>query len=208
VSIGSPPTSYALLPTGAGEPRPIDLGSIQVPIGMVVTWHPDGQRIVLTGHAHGRPDRIYVLELATGKLQPITPEGVSAIYWTALSPDGESVAVVDSSGKTWLYPVRGGPPRAVPATLTEGESIVRFSSDGRSLFTNRWLDEKGQPELPQEIYTLDLSTGEKRLWKKLMPSDPTGIGPINTPLFTPDGKSYVYYYSRSLSELYLAEGLR
>jgi serine/threonine protein kinase len=210
VLLGSPPTRYALLPTGAGSPRPVELGSIEVSLGLfrVATWTPDGQTIVLTGHEPGRPDRVHALELQTGKLRPITPEGVSANYATQLSPDGEFVAAVDSTRRIWLYPVRGGPPRLVPGALRQGEAIVAVCSDGRSLFTNRWSDEKGQAVLPQEIYVVDIATGTKRPWKNLMPSDPTRYGPINLPLLTPDGQSYVYTYTGWLSELYLAEGLR
>ena len=210
VLIGSTPMRYMLLPTGAGEPRPVDLGPIEISPGNIrsVIWHPDGRALVLTGRVHDRPERTFLFQPATGEVEPITPEGISARFTTSLSPDGEFVAAVDSSRKIWLYPVHGGPPRPVPVTLSPGEAIVCFGGDGKSLFTNRYLDEKGQPQLPQEIYTLDLTTGKKSLWNALMPSDPTGIGNIALPLFTPDGRSYVYYYSRALSELYLAEGLR
>jgi hypothetical protein len=59
---------------------------------------------------------------------------------------------------------------------------------------------------------LDLATGQKRLWKQLIPSDAAGVtdmGPIMGPIFiTPDGKSYVYEFGRTLSDLYLVDGIK
>ncbi len=61
--------------------------------------------------------------------------------------------------------------------------------------------------MPSKIYRLDISTG-KLLWKQLMPPDPAGIAPLDPILITPDGESYVYGFNRTLSDLYLVEGLK
>jgi hypothetical protein len=63
-------------------------------------------------------------------------------------------------------------------------------------------------DLPLKVYRLDVATGRKDLWKTLMPSDAAGIGSIVPVIPTPDGSSYVYTYARTLSDLYLVEGLR
>jgi hypothetical protein len=52
-----------------------------------------------------------------------------------------------------------------------------------------------------------METGQKKLWKQLMPSDPAGVNLV-FPILAADGKSYVYSYRRILSDLYLVEGLR
>ena len=41
-----------------------------------------------------------------------------------------------------------------------------------------------------------------------MPSDPAGVIHIGPIVLTPDGKTYVYGYHRTLSDLYLTEGLK
>jgi hypothetical protein len=41
-----------------------------------------------------------------------------------------------------------------------------------------------------------------------MPVDPAGIETIGPILIIPDGKTYVYGYHRTLSDLYLVEGLK
>jgi hypothetical protein len=42
----------------------------------------------------------------------------------------------------------------------------------------------------------------------LMPSDPAGVETIGPVLITPDGKACVYGYHRTLSDLYMVEGLK
>jgi hypothetical protein len=41
-----------------------------------------------------------------------------------------------------------------------------------------------------------------------MPADAAGVGDIAPVLVTPDLKSYAYTYARTLSDLYVVEGLR
>jgi hypothetical protein len=41
-----------------------------------------------------------------------------------------------------------------------------------------------------------------------MPFDTAGVVSITPPKITPDGRSYAYSYIRTLSDLYLVEGLR
>lgn len=43
---------------------------------------------------------------------------------------------------------------------------------------------------------------------QLLPSDPAGVNNIGPIVLTPDGKSYVYGYHRTLTDLYLVEGLK
>jgi hypothetical protein len=41
-----------------------------------------------------------------------------------------------------------------------------------------------------------------------MPADAAGVTDLGPILITPDGRSYVYEYGRTLSDLYLVEGIR
>jgi hypothetical protein len=41
-----------------------------------------------------------------------------------------------------------------------------------------------------------------------MPADAAGVDSIGGGAITPDEKSYVYSYARTLSDLYVVEGLR
>jgi hypothetical protein len=58
--------------------------------------------------------------------------------------------------------------------------------------------------MPARVEIFDIATGKRTLWKELVPPDPAGILAIGPILITPDGKSYVYSYRRTLEDLYLA----
>jgi hypothetical protein len=79
---------------------------------------------------------------------------------------------------------------------------VSWSSDGRSL----WIFRRG--ELPAAITRLEIATGARLLWKKLVPPDAAGVYSIDEVRITPSGHAYFYSYRRALSELYEARGLR
>jgi len=55
---------------------------------------------------------------------------------------------------------------------------------------------------------LELATGRKTLRKQIVPVDSTGVSTIGPILITPDGKTYVYGFHRTLADLYLVEGLK
>lgn len=63
-------------------------------------------------------------------------------------------------------------------------------------------------EVPARIDRLEIATGRRQEWKKLVPSDPSGVFSIADLRITPKGDSYFYSYRRILSELYVAVGMR
>jgi len=81
-----------------------------------------------------------------------------------------------------------------------GEQPIAWSGDGRSLYIYRPGD------LPTQVSKLDISTGQRTPFRQLMPSDPAGVETLGPILLTPDGKTCVYGYHRTLSDLYLVEG--
>jgi hypothetical protein len=119
----------------------------------------------------------------------------------AISPDSSFIAGIGPDQKGYLYPVAGGEPTLV-AGINPGEQPITWSSDGKSLYIY-------QPgELPARVYRLDLKSGQRTLWKQLIPSDPAGVENIGPILLTPDATSCVYGYHRMLADLYLVEGLK
>jgi dipeptidyl aminopeptidase/acylaminoacyl peptidase len=192
------PAQLVLLPTKAGEPRPLTNDSINHTNW--ARWFPDNKRFVFSGNEPGHGVRLYVQEVEGGKPQPISPEGINPVA-LVLSPDAKVVAGLGPDQKGYLYPVAGGDARPI-AGLEQGEEPINWSADGRALYIY-------QPgELPAKVFRLDLATGKKELWKELMPSDHAGVALIGPILMSSDGKSYVYGYHRALSDLYLVEGLK
>jgi len=191
------PTQLKLLTTGAGEPKELTKDNVNHAFGH---WFPDGKRILFSGNEPGKGVRLYVYDMASGKSQAITPEGVNGTRFV-ISPDSQWVAGIGPDQKGYLYSVTGGEPRLING-LNPGEQPITFGSDGRSLYIY-------QPgELPARVDRLDLQTGQRVRWKQLMPSDPAGVENIGPILLTPDAKNCVYGYHRMLADLYLVEGLK
>jgi len=162
-----------------------------------VEWFPDGRRVLFTGNEPGRPIRTFVQDAQGGKPVPITPEGVPA---SRVSPDGKFVTEV-MGGKLSLLPVGGGAPRPL-ADAEPGESVIRWSGDGRYLYLRQ---QAGATTL--KVSRLNVATGRREPWKELQPPDPVGVqmGPV---VMTPDGNTYVYSFQRDICTLYLADGLK
>lgn len=194
------PLRFGVLPIGPGEPRYIPHPGFEAYLW--ANWFPDGEHILFAGSEAGHGLRLYVEDLEGGGRRPIAPEGtVIATGSHALSPDGTLVAALER-GQIVLYRIDGrAPARPVPG-LSRGDVPSRWSPDGRFLYVYR------HDELPVRVYRVEVTTGRKELWKTIGPSDPAGVTGLGHVMFTPDGASYVYNYFRTLSDLYLVEGLR
>lgn len=187
-------TDLTLLPTGAGEARSIGVPRMRYER---VEWFPDGQRLLFTGNEPGRPLRAFVQNVSGGNPTPITPEGIPAMH---ISPDGKYVTAI-AGGKLNLFPVGGGEPKTVKGA-EPGESVIRWSGDGRYLFLRRLED----PAV-LKIERLDLMTGSKEAWREIKTPDPVGVQ-LDQIVMTPDGNAYAYSFQRDISTLYLAKGLK
>jgi serine/threonine protein kinase len=191
------PSQFRLLPTGAGEPRDLTKDNIN---HSWAHWFPDGKRILFAADEPGKGVRFYVYEMTSGKSEAISPEGVNGTSF-AISPDSQYVMGIGPDKKGYLYPTAGGDPHVIGG-LNPGEQPITFSTDGKALYIY-------QPgELPARVYRLDVQTGQRTLWKELMPYDPAGVENIGPILMTPDAKTCVFGYHRMLADLYLVEGLK
>jgi len=184
-----------LLPTGSGETKrflPMK-DDISYPVFL-----GDGKRMIF-GVSANRSPRMYLMALDTGEIKPALPEGVRG---KVVSPDGKYVIASDPSDPAdKIYDLAGGPPRPISG-LKKGE------------FVQAW----GNPPLPLyvaasegsvvNLFRLDPVTGQRRLWRRLMPSDPAGIRLLADLYIAPEAQAYGYSYYRLLSQLYIAEGLR
>lgn len=188
---------FVLLPTKAGESKPLTNDAVN---HTWARWFPDSKRFLFSGNEPNHGVRLYVQDLAGGIPHAISPEGINSFSFS-LSLDGRMVAGIGPDRKGYLYPVAGGEPRSIPG-LEPGEEPVGWGADGHSLFIYRPGD------LPAKVYRVDLGSGQRTLWKQLMPSDPAGVNHIGPIVLTPDGKTYVYGYHRTLTDLYLVEGLK
>ncbi len=200
VKLTAPP-QLVMLPVGAGQPKllpPGNLAAYQTGGG----WSHDGKRLVFTGSEAGSGNRIYIQEIAGGDPRAISTDGYTA-FPRSLAMDDRSLIVAAPDGSLVRMPVAGGSINPIPGTEA-GDQLLGWASDGRRIFVYH------PAELRPRIFTVDLTNGERRLWKQIEPVDPVGLMPFR-PTFadlTPNGRNIAYYYNRYIDELYVAEGVR
>ena len=200
----SPAPGLLILPTGAGEARrlPADRSFAEYHWAW---WFPDGRAILFLANEPGRPAQLFVQDVGTGVLRALAPPGVTAYRHRPIAPDGAQVLALapgPSGARFVLWPVAGGAPSEVPG-LRANDQPLQWAPDGRTLLVRR-----AGPVLPVRVDRVDLRTGSRAPWRELGPLDPAGVGHIGDVVIARDGESYVYNCQRTLSELYLAEGLR
>ncbi|HEX2714136.1 MAG TPA: protein kinase, partial [Candidatus Acidoferrales bacterium] len=147
-----------LLPTGPGESRVLNVEGMHYES---VEWFPDSKRILFTGNQAGHPMRTWIYDLEGQGPKPITPEGVRA---TRVSPEGHSFVIAEAH-KLSLGDINGGQPRPI-SDLQRGETIVRWSADGRYLFLRQLEGDTIR------VSRLDVSTRRKEPWRVLKVPEP------------------------------------
>jgi Tol biopolymer transport system component len=189
----------SMIPTGAGTSKELPKAGLTYQWGQ---FFPDGRRLLLWATEPGRPGRIFVQDIDSGKPHPLTPEGYGFAGGRAISPDGSTALVVGPDDRIALLSLaEGQPPRPVPGAAA-GETPLGWTADGRSIYV-------GMPSMwPARIDVLGVATGARHPWKEIVPPDPAGVLAVYPVLITPDGASYVYSYRRVLDELYLVTGLK
>jgi len=195
---GSRP-QLVVLPTGAGEVRPLPAEGLTD--FYWARWFPDGRRILVVASDAEAIPRSYIQDIDTGRLEPIAEPGMLAAL---PSPDGRRILIGDPLGSYLIWPLDGGKPVPVEG-LTSKDGPIQWSPDGRFLYLRRLEGDV------LNIDRYDLSTGQRRLWKALVPSDPAGIIGVASGrgelAMTPDGKGYVFSYWKSIRSLFLVAGL-
>jgi Tol biopolymer transport system component len=197
-----PPVRLVLLPTGAGEERTVSVDPL-VNV-QFAGWFPDGERLLLMANDPEGSLRLFELALeGDTPPRPITPPGVVGIP-RGLTPDGKHVLAVsynEASRKPALYPIDGGDPIPVPEPAP-GFRPMGWNKDGSAFHLTR---DDGKT---RSIYGADMKTGKETLLHWIEPLDPAGVEELGFTLASADGRAYVYTLHRTLSTLFLVDGLK
>jgi len=144
------PVKLMLYPTGAGTARQLDHGEFE---GIVAgAFLGDGSEIMVCGNEPKHAVRCYVRPLESGRFRPFTPEGVRR---AVASPDGQNVVAIQGDSGYRQFSIRDGTSRPV-AGLKPGDVVLRFSPDGKSLWTRQ------ANAVPVRVDQVDLTTGARR----------------------------------------------
>jgi hypothetical protein len=193
----TPQSPFVLLPTGAGAPRSFPTG-LELS-GGDAQFLPSGDAIVFAGNEPGQKRRLYRLDLTSGRATAFSPEGVGGAI--AVSPDGRFVAGWGPLGPA-LFAVDGGDSRPFPGIL-DREEPLRWTEDGKAIFV------RSPAELYPRVFRVAIPTGARTFVKELVPPDPAGLVVVGVRVrMSADGRSYAYGYTRTLSELFVATGLK
>ena len=91
-----------------------------------------------------------------------------------------------------------------PAPWWQEGDVIAWSPDGRHAFV------AGESQPPFRVLRVEMATGRREPWLDTSPPDPAGVSRLDSSgaALTPDGRYYAYAYLRTLSDLFLVEGLR
>jgi Tol biopolymer transport system component len=189
------PRQLKAVPTGPGEPFVLTKDAINHTRGW---WLAGSKRFVFLGNEPGRPGRLWVQEVGASP-RPISPEGIS-VDTGAVSPDGKTLSTTASGEEVVLRPVTGGEPVKLRGGMNDRPA--GWSDDSRYLFLIR-------PGLPTALDRVEIATGRREHVRDISPADAAGLrSPIVRVFVRANGRAYAYVFLRTLSELYLVEGLR
>jgi len=191
------PRTAVLLPTGAGESRPIPTGSLHL---HAVSWFPDSKRVCGVASEGDGPLSVYEIDVETGAYRVISESGISSID-VMVTPDGRYVGAWAPSGVFTLYPVEGGSPRPIESVL-RNERPIQWTEDGSGLFVFT------RGDIPATITRVDLATGEREAVREITPPDATGVPGITLARMTRDARTIAYSYPQGKGDLYVIEGLK
>jgi eukaryotic-like serine/threonine-protein kinase len=190
------PAPTVLLPTGAGQP--ITLPDSQLFHGASLHFLPDGKGVMMVAAEPGKAPRTYVQMLDGTAPRAVGPE---TFRGSLVSPDGKSVLGRKDKG-IWIIASSGGDAgQAVPLVKSD-EVATGWAADSNSIYVTDLSSN------PARIYAVEVKTGQRSLLHEYSPADPSGVPGLGLAVVTPDGKFYIYGVPRTLSYLYVVEGLK
>jgi eukaryotic-like serine/threonine-protein kinase len=192
------PAHLVLLPTGSGEPRV--LPGTGVTGYLNAAWFPGSDRLLITARVPSGENQVFVQDITGGPPQQVSGPGFAGAR--IVSPDGRHILLARADRKPpySLFAVEGGAEQPVPALTVEDRPLA-WSPDGRSVIVRSRMT-------PVIVERVDLASGARERLYEIAPADGAGAGHVGWLAVTPDGRHYAYSFHRTLSDLYVVEGLR
>ena len=185
-----------LVPVGPGRPRTLDIGALQ-PAGWA-GWHPDGRVILQVQRADGTRSTVAVPP-SGGPPVTVLPADLELMGGQIISPDGAHIVALGRDGGLRLCALTGGTCVAMPGSRLS-DQMCGWTADSRSVIVRQG------GAVPDQLETLDISTGRRAAWKTVRPKHPALNG-IRYLMVAPNG-SMLYNYSWARTDLYVIRGLR
>jgi len=190
------PAPTVLLPTGAGQP--VTLADSQLFHSQRLRFLPDGKGVIMVAAESGKAPRTYIQMLDGTAPRALGPEPFRG---TEVSADGKSV-LGRKDTTTWIVSMSGSDPGQPLPSVKSNEIVSGWAADGHSIYVT------DVSSMPAKAYVMEIETGQRKLHHEYAPADPSGVPGIGGGLVTPDGEFYMYDVPRTLSYLYVVEGLK
>jgi len=190
-----------LYPTGAGQARHIDRRPIRdlsgdPPYPPEPQWMPDSKRLLTCGSEPDKPPRCYLISIAGGPPQPVTPEGVRAAW---LAPDGRTLLVHGSEG--FERRTIDGDTRAPVRGFADDDAVIGWN-DSHSIAVN------ASRGVPARIESVDVVTGTRTPLREIAPPDTGGVYELMVTQWADAGRTYVYHFGRTLDAIFVVKETR
>jgi len=188
------PGRLMVYPTGAGESRQLERGSLEHYTG--ARWFPDGKRIAVCGSESGKATRCFVQDASAGPPKPVTPENTNV---AVVSPDSLALLVRTGTNAAEIHRLAGGAPTPVPE-IANDDNVVRWDSANTLIITN------GTLRVRLERFHLD--PRRRELFRTITPANPVGVTSQFGVVVAADPNVYAYTVDQQLSRLFLIQGAR
>ncbi len=156
-------------------------------------WSPDGH-VLACGTEGSQPPRCYQ-QTIDGAPEPITPPGFSIV---SVSPDG--TLLFESTEGTW-HLRRAGAALQPLTGLAVNDRVVGWTGDSRGVYIQRWGDSSSAV-----IDRAEFPSGARQRVREIRPPEAAGNIDIVVGDYRDDG-SYVYWYWKSPTTMFVASGL-
>ena len=184
-----------VVPVGPGEAKVLHWDNFH-PSWSV--WFPDKNRILVQGNKPGEQTEIYVSDRNGSPLKQLSKGGST---FGMPAPDGNSVILFENKAMV-IRNLSNDTVRPVPF-FQFGDSGLGWTPDSKHVFVQTAAPEGA------DIYKVDLDTGKRELWQKIIPKDTIGLQPMTFPsAITPDGRWIVYIHRNYLGQLYSSANMR
>lgn len=190
------PSPTVLLPAGAGQPITLADGQLFHTANM--RFLPNGKGLLMLATEKGKSPRTYLVMSDGSPPKPFGPEDFRGFR---ISPDGQWVAGRTRDAHAMVAVANDQTLQPLPFIPLD-QPIVGWTADSKSLYV---ADNSSNTV---KVYIVDVKTGQRRLHHQHAPADFAGVGGVGSGNITPDGNFYVYDVGRTLSYLYVVEGLR
>jgi dipeptidyl aminopeptidase/acylaminoacyl peptidase len=188
------PPEAVIYPIGAGETRTYPLKNLVTARGM--QWFADGKRLTVVGAEAGKSRRSYVLDLASGELKPLGPDGFKV--W-AVAHDGKRIMGVVGA-KPVIFDTETG--KLEPALgLVPEDDVFRWTRDDRGVLAS------ASAPGALSVDRVDVATGKRTTLKKLEEKDKGGLLEDEL-MLAEDEKSYATFRITRMNTLWMAEGVK